>query len=264
MLEIINADCGYISKKREKHTKILTDVSLSVKKGEILCILGSNGIGKTTLFKTILGALPLIAGSILIDGKEFHQMSAKEKAAKIAYVPQAHSTSFSYTVLEMVLMGRAAYIDMLRTPSKEDVRIAKEALIMLGLEELADSIYAQISGGEQQMVLIARAMAQQAQFLLLDEPTSNLDLGNQTRVLKKLKELGQSGIGIIFTTHNPNHAFLCDAQTVIINRERKIEMGKAFHIIDKECIRNIYDIESEIVKVKDYSGETVNAVIPFL
>lgn len=235
-LTIENLNCGY------GDTKIVTDFSMTTQLGEVVCILGPNGIGKTTLFKTILGHISRLSGKIYIDNMEIQDLSQKKKAKYISYVPQAHSTPFAFKVLDVVLMGRIAHLDMFSSPKKKDIDIAKQALENLKISYLSDRIFTEISGGERQMVLIARALAQEAKFLIMDEPTSNLDFGNQVKVLDTVKRLSKEGFCIIMTTHSPDHAFLCDAKAVLLTRQKKVLYGSAKQIITRENLLEAYGV----------------------
>ena len=197
MIEIRDLRCGYGG------VPLCDAFSADVHKGEIVCILGPNGVGKTTFFRTMQGFLPAVSGSVSVCGEQIGPIQNRSKIAKyISYVPQSHRQPFSYTAFEMIMMGRAPYISTLREPASEDERKCQSIMELLGIEELADHRYSRLSGGEQQMVLIARAMVQEPEFLMMDEPTSNLDFGNQTRVLSRIRELSNMGIGILMITHH--------------------------------------------------------------
>lgn len=246
-LKVEDLDCGYGKKK------IITDFSMTARTGEVVCILGANGIGKTTLFKTILGHLPRLSGKIYIDQKEIQDLSEKEKAKYISYVPQAHSTPFAFKVLDVVTMGRIAHLDMFASPKKHDIDIAGHVLEELGIGYLTDRIFTEISGGERQMVLIARALAQESKFLIMDEPTSNLDFGNQVKVLNTVKRLAQKGLGIIMTTHFPDHALLCSAKVILLTKEREVIQGSAEQIITRENLFRAYGVQVHVADV-DING----------
>ncbi|WP_286723693.1 ABC transporter ATP-binding protein, partial [Pelotomaculum sp. PtaB.Bin117] len=195
ILEIKDASFGYSQKT------VLRNISFNVGAGELLCLLGPNGVGKTTLFKSILGFIAIKGGEIILDGQNIKKWSKSRLAKAVGYVPQAHTTPFPYTVLDVVLMGRIAHLGPFSSPSRDDVKIAEESLERLGVSFLKDMTYTEISGGERQMALIARALTQKPQILILDEPTSNLDYGNQVRVLLQIKKLSEEGIGVIMTSH---------------------------------------------------------------
>src|SRR5271155_1365040 len=191
-------------------------ISLVILPGEVLCLLGPNGAGKTTLFRTLLGLQPPLAGSIAIDGVPLEFLRPSDIAQRLAYVPQAHVTEFSYSVLDVVLMGRTARLRSFAGPGSEDRRIALDKLASLGIGDLAREDYTQISGGQRQLVLIARALTQGAPFLVMDEPTASLDFGNQAMVLARILELAVEGYGIVLSTHDPDHALLVANRVAIM------------------------------------------------
>lgn len=172
LLELTNVACGYGA------VPLFQNISFTVARGETLCLLGPNGVGKTTLFKTILGLLPPAAGIIRMEGKDIARWGAEERARHIAYVPQTHTPPFPFTVRDVVLMGRAARIGRLGVPGKRDCTAAAEAMGLLGITHLAEKVYTKTSGGERQLVLLARALAQEPELLCMDEPTASLDFGN--------------------------------------------------------------------------------------
>lgn len=262
MLDIQNAVCGY------KHGKnihmVLDGISFRVDRGEILCILGANGIGKTTLFKSILGGIPLLGGCVTIDEKDISEMTKAETARKIGYVPQSHAPPFPFTVRQVVEMGRTAHMQLFASPSPSDIKIAEEALDTMEILHLKDRVYTEISGGERQMVLISRAIAQQADYLIMDEPTSNLDFGNQIKVLRQIKKLSDRGIGVIVTSHYPNHAFLVASKVAVIKGKSTFDIGNTDEILTTEMMDSIYGIETSIVSTVSPRGETVKSAIAYL
>jgi iron complex transport system ATP-binding protein len=236
-LEIKNVLCSYGAKK------IVDGLSFDVESGDIVCLLGPNGVGKTTLFKTMLGFLKLRSGEINLDGRSLFALSQKERAIKIGYVPQSHTPPFPFSVLQVVLMGRTAHLGLYASPSKKDTEVAEMALEELGISFLRDRVYTEISGGERQMVLIARALVQEPEVLFMDEPTSNLDFGNQIRVLNQIRRLAASGLGIVMTTHFPDHAFLCSSKVVLMQRGYLYKYGTAEEIITEKNLRSAYGID---------------------
>ena len=170
MLEINKAVFGYTGKNKRK--TVLENVSFSLDKGELLCILGANGVGKTTMYRTILGFLPLLEGELLVDGRDIRQIPREQLAKHIAYVPQYHTPPFAYSVYDVVLMGRGTHISRFSSPGRKDELIALEMLERMGISHLRDDVYTEISGGERQLVLIARALAQQTEYILMDEPAA--------------------------------------------------------------------------------------------
>jgi iron complex transport system ATP-binding protein len=256
-LSVNGAVCGYKSKT------ILDGISFEVSSGEILCLLGPNGVGKTTLFKTILGFLKLKGGSITVDGDDIRRWPRKKFARVIGYVPQAHTPSFPFTVENVVTMGRTAHLGTFATPSKEDKEIAQEAMETLEIDFLKDCIYTEISGGERQMVLIARALTQQPSILVMDEPTSSLDYGNQMRVLRQIKRLAENGLGVVMTSHFPDHAFLCATKVALLRRDG-FDIGSPDEIVTEENMRLVYGINVKIASAAMKDGSNVKACIPML
>lgn len=256
-LEVCSVACGY------KEKVVLKDLSFSVSSSEILCLLGPNGVGKTTLFKTILGFLKLKGGSIRADGEDLSSWSRKTYAQKIGYVPQMHTPPFPFTVFDVVAMGRTAHLSPFASPSKEDLKIAEASLDSLGITALKDRIYTEISGGERQMVLIARALTQQPQLLVMDEPTSNLDFGNQLRVLKQIKRLAEGGMGIVMTSHFPDHAFLCASRVALLSRTG-FTLGEPDKIITEESLREVYGVDVKITSTPMGGGRYAKACVPIL
>lgn len=257
-LEIKSVVCGY------NKTIVLRDISMSVESGEILCLLGPNGVGKTTLFKSILGFLKLKAGEILLDGKNIEKWSNKEIAKVVGYVPQAHTPPFPFSVLDVVVMGRTAHLGAFGSPSKEDIKIAEENLKKLNIIDLKEKVYTEISGGERQMVLIARALTQNPKILIMDEPTSNLDFGNQIRVLEQVNRLAKEGLGIIMTSHFPDHAFLCSSKVGLLQRENSFKVGSVEEIMTEENLKSAYGIDVKIVNIADEIGTKIRSCIPIL
>lgn len=258
ILEVKDAICGYGSKK------VVENISLSVQTGEVLCLLGPNGVGKTTLFKSILGFLKLMDGTILLNGEDIRNWSKKRLATAIGYVPQAHVPPFPFKVLEVVIMGRNAHMGIFASPSEMDKEIAEEALETLGISFLKDEIYTEISGGERQLVLIARALAQQPEILIMDEPTSNLDFGNQVRVLEKIYRLSKKGLGVIMTSHFPSHVFLCSTKVALMQKNQPFSIGSVDEIVTEENLKSAYGINVKITSTADSRGNIIKTCVPFI
>ena len=174
--------------------------------GEVLALLGPNGGGKTTLLKTLLGLLAPKAGEVRLGDRPLASYGSRERARLIAYVPQSHAATFAFTVETVVLMGRTAHGNLFSRPTAADRAVAARVLERFGIAHLAERPYTMISGGERQLALLARALAQEPQFIVLDEPTASLDFGNQGKVMREIRALAASGHGVLFTTHDPNHA----------------------------------------------------------
>lgn len=258
-LECVRVACGY------GRRPVLQDIDLSLSSGEAVCVLGPNGAGKTTLFRTVLGFLPLCAGTILLDGQDIRSWSRRRLARAIAYVPQAHIPPFPFLVGDVVLMGRNAHMSPFAAPGASDRRIADLALERLGIAALRDKPYTDISGGERQLVLVARALAQEAELLILDEPTSNLDLGNQIRVLGQIGNLVRSGIGVLMTTHVPNHAFLCATRVALLDAGGVLKTGVPDDVLTSANLTAAYGVEVHMVQVPADDGRSgTSACIPLL
>jgi len=200
------------------HKVVGRDISLQVRAGQILCLLGPNGSGKSTLFRTLLGLQAALDGQVTIQQRVLAQWKPAQLAACIAWVPQAQDTPLPLTALQTVVLGRAARIPFFSVPSKADEARALDCLNALGIAHLAQRRYTQLSGGEKQLVLIARALAQEPQALIMDEPTASLDFGNQIRVLRHMRRLADGGMAILFCTHQPEHARRV-ADTVVLLKD---------------------------------------------
>lgn len=198
---------------------VLNNINLSIKKGSVVTLVGPNGCGKTTLLKVINGFLRQYKGTVYIDNRNTENISNIEMAKTLSYVPQLHKSSFPFSVLDVVLTGRMPYISTFSTPGKKDIEKAHTILNFLGIGHFAHKSYTQISGGERQMVMIAKALVQEPDFLLLDEPTSFLDLKNQIHVLKTITNLSKNrNITVLMTLHEPNHAMLFSDEIVLLRK----------------------------------------------
>ncbi len=223
--------------------RVGSGVTLDLNAGEVLCLLGPNGSGKTTLFKTLLGLLPPQEGTVLIDGRDVRMLTRDAIARQISYVPQAHSAFFPYTVREVVLMGRTAHLGLFSAPSVRDHAAAFAAIQRVGIAHLADAIYTQISGGERQLALIARALAQEARMVIMDEPTANLDFGNQVRVLERIHALAGEGIGVLLSTHDPDHVFLCADRVAMLHQGGLMACGAPAAVMTAAQLQQLYGVE---------------------
>ncbi|MBL8529250.1 MAG: ABC transporter ATP-binding protein [Burkholderiales bacterium] len=241
-----------------------SDVEVALTAGEIVCVLGPNGGGKTTLFRTLLGLLPVQAGHIALGGRPLQDWSRRNVARVVGYVPQAHAAQFAFTVREIVLMGRTAHVGAFAAPSHRDRAAADTALATLGIGHLADRVYTEVSGGERQLTLIARALAQEAELLLLDEPTASLDFGNQLRVLDQLRALAERGIGVLFSTHDPDHAFLCAERVVMLRDGRILATGRPGEVITHDNLKRLYGVEVEVVTATLADGRASQLCVPGL
>ena len=230
-------------------TEVLHGVSFDVNEGDLLFLLGPNGSGKTTLFKCLLRLYDPSSGSIFIDGQDIHKMSIQALARKMAYIPQAHFPSFNYTVLEAVVMGRTSYIKNNSAPKADDYDAAIAALDKLGIAHLKDKGYAHISGGERQMVLIARALTQKSKVLIMDEPTASLDYGHQMTVLSVVKNLAKEGYTVILSSHNPEHAFLFANKILMIKKGNIVAMGDPAKVVNRQLLESVYEVPMDLLDV---------------
>jgi iron complex transport system ATP-binding protein len=214
------------------------DVTLAT--GEVLALLGPNGGGKTTLLKTLLGLLRPKAGDITLGDRPLARTSIRERARAIAYVPQVHVGTFAFTVETVVLMGRSAHGNLFSAPSAHDRAVAHASLARFGIDALSQRPYTEISGGERQLVLLARALAQEPQFIVLDEPTASLDFGNQGKVMREIKALAASGHGVLFTTHDPNHALRAADRAYLLREGTRIAEGPVTDVLSREQLEALY------------------------
>jgi iron complex transport system ATP-binding protein len=227
-------------------------VNLEIRAGEVLCLLGPNGGGKTTLMKTLLGLLPAQEGKVALDGEDVRFWSRRRVARVIGYVPQAHAAFFPFVVSDIVVMGRSAHIGLFAAPSRTDRIVAERALSTLGIAHLQSRVYTEISGGERQLVLIARALAQEPRILVMDEPTASLDFGNQVRVLHQIAALARSGIAVVFSTHDPDHVFLCGDRVALLHDGRLEAIGEPEQVITAQSLKRLYGVEVQVVELPDH------------
>lgn len=257
-LRVENICCGY-----EGH-EVVHDLSFEATTGQIVSILGPNGVGKTTLFKAILGFIKPDSGKVILDGKDLTHFSRKQIARQIAYVPQMEDVPFSFSVIDFVLMGRFSHMSLLALPNAHDYEIAHEALHMMGIDELSEKPCTEISGGERQMMVIARALAQQPRYLIMDEPTAALDFGNQVHALERILELADKDIGIIMTTHNPDHCFYTDSDIVLIQHAGCQRNGTCKEVLTADTLGETYGITVRVTSVIDENGQPVACCVPLL
>ncbi len=224
------------------------DLSLAVNTGEVLCVLAPNGGGKTTLFRTLLGLLPSHGGSISLRGKPLHDCTPAERARVIAYVPQAGNSYFAFTVRDVVLMGRTAHLGLFARPGAKDIDAANAAMTELNITHLADNSFTQISGGERQLTLIARALAQESPLLIMDEPTASLDFGNQSLILNEIRRLKASGRSVLFCTHDPDHALQCADRALLLNRGNVLALGRPREVVTAANLKTLYGVDVELIE----------------
>jgi iron complex transport system ATP-binding protein len=230
-----------------KHN-VLNGVDFSLRRGEVVSLLGPNGCGKSTLIRLILKLLSFSRGEILINNKTIHNYSHKEIAQHIAYIPQYHNVPFNYTVLEMVIMGRVSKLGFLGMPSKKDYDIAHESIRKIGIENLTNKAFGQLSGGQKQMVLLARAFTQEVDTFIMDEPVSGLDYGNQIRLLETISKLSDQGYTFLKTTHYPDHALMVSSRVIVMNGGRVIADGAPYEVITAPMIHEVYGIGADLIE----------------
>lgn len=218
--------------------------ALSVQPGEVLCLLGPNGCGKTTLFRTLLGLLPAVHGEVHLQGSPLRAHDRAARARRMAYVPQASPLPFAWRVRDVVAMGRAAHLGLLAAPGRADQAIADDCLSELGLQTLAERTVTTLSGGERQLVVIARALAQQAPLLVMDEPTASLDFGNQLRILDTVRHLAERGIGVLLSTHQPQHALQVADRIGLMRTGSLQALGPAREIATPERLATLYGVDA--------------------
>lgn len=235
--------------------QILKQISFKAEEGEYVYILGPNGVGKSTLFRCIIGHLRAISGQILIREKEIHKYSAKQLAVQIAYIPQSCVPSFNYSLLQLVMLGRTAHLSAFSTPRKKDYEKAYEVLNALGLYDKKDQGICQVSGGERQLALIGRALVQEASIIIMDEPTSNLDYGNQIRLQVQMKKLTREGLLVIQSSHNPQYASLFADKVLALDKGEVNGFGKANEVITSQLIQKLYGVKVEMQN---------NMIIPYI
>lgn len=230
---------------------IFENINFSINKGDVLCILGPNGTGKTTLIKCLNGLHEIDSGEILVNGKNIKTLSFSQISKYIGYIPQAHTPSFPFTVFDVVLMGRAPYLNLTQSPKKKDEKIAEKSLKTLGIYDLKDKEYTNLSGGERQLVFLARVLTQQPDILILDEPTSHLDFGNQIKLLEIVDMLAESGLSVIMSSHFPDHAFLSSTKVAIMKNKKFIDFGTPEDVVTEDNLKEAYSIDVKLIELDE-------------
>jgi len=246
ILEVENAGFSYSGGRQ-----IFSDITFSLADREVLCILGPNGIGKSTLIRCVANLYTLCSGSIRLFGEDLSGMKHIEIAKKIGYVPQAHEIVFPFSVRDFVLMGRAPHLPAFSSPGNRDYAKADEKIELVGIRKIANKPVNEISGGEYQLAMIARALTQEPAILLLDEPTSHLDFGNQIRILEIIDQLTDSGIAVIMSSHFPDHAFLSSDNVAIMQHGSFMAYGRAEEVVTEENLKRTYGVDVSITYSRD-------------
>ena len=226
---------------------VLQGISFTAESGDFLSVLGANGAGKSTLFRCLLGGLTDYTGAIELDGRDVRTLSRRETAEHIAYIPQIHRPTFGYSVLDTTLMGLTRQLSPFRSPTPEMEKHAMDALEQMGAAQLAERNFATLSGGEQQLVLIARALCQQSDILVMDEPTSSLDYGNQLRVLERVRQLARQGYTVLLSTHDPQHALRFSQKVLALSGGQVAAEGDTAEVLTPELLRRLYGVEAVLL-----------------
>ncbi|MDR0518711.1 MAG: ABC transporter ATP-binding protein [Clostridiales Family XIII bacterium] len=262
LLSVNNLRTGY------HRTEVVKGISFTAERGDFVCVIGANGCGKTTALKGMLGILPLFGGSVDVGGREFlsaggHTATAKEFARTFAYIPQIHGLPFPFLVSDVVLLGRTPHLrSSVSSPSDADKAAAYMALKTLGIESIAGSEYTALSGGQQQLVLIARALAQEPRILIMDEPTASLDFGNQQLVLDRMLDLGREGMAVIMVTHDPAHVLHCANKVIVMDGGSVLREGTPEETITAEILERIYGARAAVTTARLDDGSEVRTVVP--
>jgi iron complex transport system ATP-binding protein len=261
MIMINNASFSY------GKDKIFQNINIEINKGEIFILFGPNGCGKSTLIQCILGILSLSSGSIFLRGKDVSTLKPQEVAREAAYIPQMHEKPFPYKVIDVVLMGRAAYTGVFSRPTLKDRKIAEEVLERVGISHFKDRPYTQLSGGETQLVLVARALAQQTPILIMDEPTAHLDFRNELSFLETTMKLVQeTDMTIVMATHFPNHAFYFEGSDAnsglaLMNNKNIIVQGSPREVLNESNMASTFNIESRVI-FYEWKGRNLRQIVP--
>jgi iron complex transport system ATP-binding protein len=227
--------------------QVFAALNFDVHAGEVLTILGPNGCGKSTLLRCLGGALGLSEGSVHLGQTDLASLDVRSRARKIAFLFQDHKPSFPFAVIDVVSMGRTAFLSSFGAPSSRDVALAEEALGQVGMSQFKDRPYTELSGGERQLVLLARTLVQQPSVILLDEPTAHLDFKNQVRSLHRIGALAGQGVTMIMTTHDPNHAFLFPGRTLLMRPGGSIVVGPASEVVTEAALSASYGIDISVL-----------------
>ena len=229
---------------------VLRQLSFTAQAGELLAILGPNGVGKTTLFKCVMGQERRYGGRILADGADLSALSPRDRAHRVAAIPQAHPLSFRYSAFDMVLMGTSHSLSPFAVPGERERGLARDAMERVNIAHLADRPFDHLSGGEQQLVFIARALAQQARILLMDEPTASLDYGNRLLVLQVARDLAREGYTVLLSTHDPQHALWFADRALALKEGRMLALGAPREVLTATLLEALYGRRIELVETE--------------
>jgi len=253
-----NVSFSYENKKDAK--AVFSNVNLSLDSGCIMAILGPNGSGKTTFLRCLMGMLKWTGGRSLFDDRDTNTMSPKEFWEKVSYVPQQRMASSGYTAFENVLLGRSGQVSFFGTPKKKDIEAAEKIMEELGISAYKNRLCNSLSGGEFQMVLIAKALVSDPKLLILDEPESGLDFRNQLIVLNTMDKLKSKGISCIFNTHYPKHALQKADSALLLGGEAPV-FGKTSDVVNEKNIENVFGVKA-IINEMQVDGEIIKNIVP--
>ncbi len=241
MLSAQNLRIGYVDRV------LASNISFTLNDGEVIAILGPNGSGKTTLFRTLLGLTPALQGAALLNGRAISEFTPSAIARMVAYVPQVSASFANFSVIEVVLMARAAHLAWYASPGAKDRAVAANALAELNIGDFAEREFIELSGGERQLTMIARALASEAKILLMDEPTASLDFGNQFLILDEIAKLKARGVSVIFTTHHPDHALRIADRTLTITRDGQVQIDATQTLLSADSLTALYGISIDLI-----------------
>ena len=244
ILEVRNLSYSYDG----KHS-VLSGINFSLHPGEVFVILGANGAGKSTLLNCMSDMLVPTGGEVLLEGRRVADYPVNELAKVMGYVPQISVPTFSYTVRDYVVMGRAPHMGLLNVPGREEYAKADEALEKMGISHLADKLYSNISGGERQQAQIVRVLVQESRVILLDEPTNHLDYGNQLKIVKIIAQLAREGLTVVLTSHMPDHAILLNGTVGLMDSRGSMRVGPAGEVLTEEALRELYHTDLHLVYI---------------
>ena len=243
--------------------EVLKGIDLEVFRGDVLCLLGPNGSGKTTLLRCMAGASRPSAGSVRLDDAEVGALSAPDRARRIGFLFQDHTPTFPFAVRDVVVMGRAPHLGLFGSPGPRDSALAADALERVGIGSLAGRPYTQVSGGERQLVLLARTLVQTPDAILLDEPMTHLDFRNQVRVLRIIRSLADDGLTIVMSTHDPNHALWLRGRAALMKDGRVVAVGHASDVITESNVSTAYDTAVRVFSVAGSDGDRSSICSPW-
>ncbi|WP_352398250.1 ABC transporter ATP-binding protein [[Clostridium] aminophilum] len=256
-LEVRDGCFGYAGKL------ILRDINFEIGEKTIMTVLGPNGVGKTTMLKCIMGFLKWVSGENYLDGRKIASYTDREFWKKTSYVPQAKRSVFSYRCIDMIVMGLSSRQNFFEVPSREDYEKAEHVMEMLGIADLSGKYCNALSGGELQMVMIARAIISDPELVILDEPESNLDMKNQLRVIDTIVKIKEEfGTSCLINTHFPDHALAISDTTLMLGAYNRKLLGKTKEVVTEDNIRQFFSVCSKIVSLR-ISSEEYQTIFPY-